>query len=85
MECALVMSDYDAALSFAEKLPPAERLRLIDALYDSLPDEFPPVCDEWMAEINRRSDEFDAGRARTIPFDEVEAAAMRRINSALAD
>jgi putative addiction module component (TIGR02574 family) len=74
------MSDYDSLLSDAAQLPVDARIRLIDALWDTLPDDaMPPLSDEWLAEINRRSADYDAGLAQPIPWEQVRAEALRRL------
>src|SRR4029077_3410131 len=56
------MSDYDTLLSDASQLPLDARIQLIEALWDTVPeDALPPLSDEWLAEINQRSAEYDAG------------------------
>ena len=49
------MSTLESLLADAAQLPVADRLELIDAIWDTLPDEaLPPLSDEWMTEIGRR-------------------------------
>ena len=56
------MPEYQDVLSNACQLPINDRLRLIDALASSVPDDHPPhLSREWLAEISRRSDDIDAG------------------------
>lgn len=50
--------DFDAILHAALALPEADRIRL--------------VSDEWLVEIQRRSDELDAGTAEWVPWEEVQ-------------
>lgn len=70
------MPDYEALLADASRLPIAERIQLIEALWDTVPeDAFPPLSDEWIAEIQRRSAEFDAGLVEAVPWEEVRADA----------
>ena len=60
------MSRYQDILTNATQLPINERLQLIDDLASSLPDDHPPTLSpQWLAEINRRSDEVDTGAAQT--------------------
>jgi len=74
------MSTIDALLADAAQLPVADRLELIDALWDTLPDEaLPPLSEEWMAEIQRRSAELAAGTAKTIPWEVVQSEALARL------
>jgi putative addiction module component (TIGR02574 family) len=74
------MSDYDTLLSDASQLPLDVRIQLIEALWDTvLDDALPPLSDEWLAEINRRSAEYDAGSVQPIPWEQIRADAMRRL------
>lgn len=55
------MSNYEALLADAGQLPLGERTELIEALWDTVPEEeMPPLSDERAAKIQRRSAEFDA-------------------------
>ena len=38
-----------------------------------------PLNDEWLAEINRRSAEYDAGLVNTIPWEQIRANAFRTL------
>lgn len=77
------MSDsFDLALQAALSLPDAERARLVDALIDTLePEDAAPLDDAWLAEIARRSREFDEGLVQTVPWEEVKERARRRVRS----
>lgn len=76
------MSTIDALLADASRLPVAERLELIDALWDTLPeDALPPLSAEWIAEIQTRSAELSAGTAKTIPWTVVQSGALARLRS----
>ena len=73
------MPEYEALFADASRLPVAERIQLIEALWDTVPeDALPPLSDEWIAEIQRRSAEFDAGLVEAVPWEEVRADALRR-------
>ncbi len=73
------MSDFDALLAGASQLPLDARIQLIEALWNTVPnDSLPPLSAEWVAEIQRRSSEFDAGLVQPIPWEQVRADAMRR-------
>jgi len=54
-------------------LSAAERLRLIERLWESLCDDSSqvPVTDAQKAELDRRLDEVDAGDVDGIPWEEV--------------
>ena len=80
------MSDFDSVLSAAQQLPDKDRLRLIDALWDSVPpDSDVPFSDEWALEIERRVAELDAGTAETVPWPEIREEALARIGYGKAD
>ena len=73
------MPNYETVLAEASHLPVAERLHLIEALWDTVPaDALPPLSDEWVAEIERRSAEFDSGSVQTVPWEQIRADALRR-------
>ena len=73
------MSDFQSILTSATRLPVDERLDLIDALWQTVPeDALPPLSEEWFAEIQRRSAEIDAGAVKTLPWEEVRREAFRR-------
>lgn len=62
----LAMPEYQDILTSASQLPIGDRLRLIDELASSVPDDHPPqLSPEWVTEINRRSEELDAGTVET--------------------
>ena len=53
---------------------------MFDAIWDTLPeDSLPPLSDEWSAEIQRRSAEYDAGGVATVPWEQVKAEALSRL------
>lgn len=74
------MLTYETLLADAAQLPVADRIRLMDAISETLPDRsLPPLNDEWIAEIQRRSAEFDSGAVETIPWEKVKAEALLRL------
>jgi len=74
------MTNYDSVLSAANQLPEPERLRLIDALWDTVPAEAEaPFSDEWLAEIDRRMDNVELGREKTVPWSQVRDEALARL------
>ena len=80
------MSDFDSVLSAAQQLPERDRLRLIDALWDTVPPESEsPFSDEWAREIGRRVAELDAGTAKTVPWSQVREEALARIRHGKAN
>ena len=61
------MSDQlDIVEAQALKLPPEERAQLADRLVDSLFKD-QNIEDAWSAEVERRIEEVESGRAKLIP------------------
>lgn len=80
------MQDFNSILSAAQSLTTGERLKLIDALWESVPPgEEASLTDDWAREIGRRVTEIDEGKARLTPWDEVRAEALDRIKNASRD
>ncbi len=80
------MSDVQSILADASRLPVVDRIQLIEALWDTVPeDALPPLTDEWLAEIQRRSAEFDSGAVKSVPWEQVRADAMRRAGLTVPD
>ena len=53
-------------------------MTLIEGLwYMDRDDRLPHWSEEWLAEIKRRSAEFDAGLVKPIPWSEVKASALK--------
>lgn len=74
------MPNFDSLLADASRLPLDARIQLIEALWDTVPEEaMPPLSSEWLAEIERRSSEFDEGKVETIPWEQVRAQALGRL------
>ena len=68
------MSDYESILTAASQLPVGDRLRLIDELASSVPDDQPPqLSDAWLCEIDRRSGEIDSGTVVTEAWADIRA------------
>jgi putative addiction module component (TIGR02574 family) len=73
------MSEYESVLSAALQLSEEDRLRLIDELASSVPDDQPPtLSDEWLAEIERRSAEIDSGAVMPEPWPKVRQRLFRK-------
>jgi len=63
-------------LQSALALPEAEQVELIEAIIAAMDRGHPePLDDAWMAEIQRRSAELDAGKVTPIPWSEVRQRA----------
>lgn len=75
------MSDFSTVLSAAKELPEPDRLRLIDALWESVPpDAEAQFSDEWSREIERRVGELKAGTAQTVPWSQVRNEALASLS-----
>jgi len=80
------MSNYESVLSAASQLPVGDRLRLIDELASSVPDDQPPrLSDAWLREIDRRSNEIDSGAVVTENWAEIRARLFTKHGIASAD
>jgi putative addiction module component (TIGR02574 family) len=80
------MLSYETLLADAARLPVADRIQLVEALWDTVPaDSLPPLSDEWREELRRRSAEYDSGSVRTVPWEQVRAEALRRIGVTESD
>ena len=70
---------YDDVLRSAQSLNDAERLRLVQELLNSLHSREAAVLDDaWLVEIDRRSNDLDAGTVKSIPWAEVRRRARER-------
>jgi putative addiction module component (TIGR02574 family) len=70
----------EGILSNALTLPDGEQRDLIEALL--LAGEFPtpqPVGEEWLEELNRRSDELDAGHAKLSKWSDVRERVRKKM------
>ena len=75
------MSDFASLFADASRLPVDERIHLIEALWDTVPeDSLPSLSDEWLAEIEKRSAEYDSGAVATVPWENIRAEALRRLH-----
>ncbi len=80
------MSTYESVLADAARLRVADRIQLIDAIWDTLPeDSLPPLSDEWVAEIQQRSAEYDSGSADMVSWEQVRVEALRRVGVTTPD
>lgn len=75
-----MMTSYDSVLAAAQQLPAADRFRLLDALWQSVPEGAElALSPEWEAEIDRRVEEINSGGA-TVPWEEVRDAALKGLS-----
>lgn len=76
------MLSYETLLADAMRLPAAQRMELIEALWETLPDELAaPMSEEWLGEVHRRSAEFDEGSVKTIPWEQIRSDARKRVGA----
>jgi putative addiction module component (TIGR02574 family) len=72
----------EQVLQTALALPAAEQVELIEALIAEQDHADPqPLDDSWMAEIRRRSAEYDTGKVTPIPWSVVRERAGGGENS----
>ena len=73
------MLAFDDVLGAARNLDAADRVRLVEAIWETLtPAEWPKPSSEWVAEAQRRSAEFDQGRMSASEWADVRARARRK-------
>ena len=66
-------------LTSAQALPSAAQVELIEALIAGLDEVDPdPLDEDWLAEIQRRSADYDRGGVQPVPWPEVRDRASRR-------
>jgi putative addiction module component (TIGR02574 family) len=72
--------DFNSVFNAAQQLQAADRLRLLNALWDTAPaDADVPLHDDWSAELEKRVAAIQAGEAALIPWTEIRQAALARI------
>ncbi len=73
------MPVYDEVLNAARALTPTDRIRLVDALWDEVaPSEWPLPSQEWIAEAQKRSEDYDRGQTSATPWPEVRTRARQK-------
>ncbi|MGA2034263.1 MAG: addiction module protein [Thermoguttaceae bacterium] len=73
------MTTLQEIIDAAQALPAGERAWLIHALWDTMaPKDWAPPSEEWVAESQRRSEQYDAGRMTASPWPEVRDRARRK-------
>ena len=65
--------DYQTALAAVESLPVADRVRLVEEVWDRLPPSEGPfvLTDELKAELDRRIEELDRHPEDSVPWEDV--------------
>ena len=67
------MATVDDAFLVGQSLNPDDRLKLISRLWETIPPSGWRPSDIDLAEIRRRSAEYDAGKVQAIPWEKVWA------------
>ena len=67
-------------LKRAMELPAEERAALANTLLDSLEATEPSVEEAWDQEVARRMDDLRAGRAVTVPWEQLHRELMKLAN-----
>lgn len=76
------MADYDSVLHKAQQLSEFDRIRLMEALRQTIPGDADfPLHPAWAEELRRRLGTMEAGIAVTVPWSTVLAETMSRIDS----
>lgn len=74
------MTTFEEVLRKASAMTESDRARLIETLLQGLDaDQAAPLQDTWLAEIERRSAELDAGVVQGIPWETVRANARQKV------
>jgi putative addiction module component (TIGR02574 family) len=63
--------DFDAILA----LPPADRMALAEAIWESVGADGAAVSEELWAELKARIDRYDADPSSGVPWEEIDADA----------
>jgi putative addiction module component (TIGR02574 family) len=74
------MATVDDAFSFARSLSPADQQLLVDRLLDAMPPQDFRPTDSQLAEVQRRSAEYDAGRMAAYSWEEVRSEIRSRLS-----
>lgn len=70
------MPSFQEVLTAARTLSAADRLRLVDSLWEDVPPgDWPAPSDQWIAEAQRRSAQYDEGDMTAATWPEVWALA----------
>jgi putative addiction module component (TIGR02574 family) len=70
------MTTYNEVFDAAQGLPADDQLRLIEALWAGFPSPVP--SEEWIAESQRRTADYDAGKAAASPWSDVQTRARKK-------
>lgn len=74
------MVDFNSVLSDAQQLTESERMRLIDALWTSVPEDADiPLHEDWGPELERRVASIQSDSSSTIAWETIRREALSRI------
>lgn len=74
------MQTLQEVMQAALALPEPDRAQLVDSLIATFqPTQAAPLDDAWIAEIQRRSVEYDQGLVQSIPWEQVKQKARDRL------
>jgi putative addiction module component (TIGR02574 family) len=77
----MTVAERKRVAALVAKMKPGEKVELADQLYAALPNAYlESVNRAWEKEIDRRLDEYEAGKVKTISSREVHAGVRRRLN-----
>ena len=72
------MTTLEEIIAASKTLSAADRLRLVDAVWDDAsPESWPRPSQAWIEEVQQRSADYDAGRMPATPWQVVKANARR--------
>ena len=73
----IMFKDVDRVIEEALELPPEDRLRLADRMYESVPKD--EVVQAWLDEAERRAADMDTGVVQGIDLEDVLKEARERM------
>lgn len=80
------MNRFETVLGAAQNLPTDDRLRLIEALWDSVPPDVDvPLHGDWGPELEKRVAEIESGAASSVPWSKIRDEALARIGHGKED
>jgi putative addiction module component (TIGR02574 family) len=77
----LAIATVDDAFDIAQSLTPAEQIALISRIWEAVPKTIFRPSDADLAEMDRRWAEYEAGRIKAIPWEEVRKTLRKRLKS----
>jgi putative addiction module component (TIGR02574 family) len=79
-ERSIDMVDFNSVLDHARQLSPQDQAKLINALWDAVPEDVDiPLHPEWGPELERRVVAMKAAQGNSMPWTQIRAEALARI------